>query len=151
MKPMPNFATLLQRFFTERLAQQQASPHTICAYRDTFRLLLKFAGKRMRKSPDRIAFEDIGAPLISAFLDDMQHSRGITARSRNARLAAIRSFFNFASYEMPAQSAQIQRVLAIPMGFLTIACSKPSGYAELTTAPVTLASIPLACWREASE
>jgi site-specific recombinase XerD len=98
MKPMPNFATLLQRFFTERLAQQrQASPQTICAYRDTFRLLLKFASKRMRKSPDRIAFEDISAPLISAFLDDLQHSRGITARSRNARLAAIRSFFNFAS------------------------------------------------------
>ena len=87
MKPMPNFAALLQRFFTERLAQQrQASPHTISSYRDTFRLLLRFAGKRLRKSPDRIAFEDIGAPLIGAFLDDLQQSRGITARSRNARL-----------------------------------------------------------------
>jgi site-specific recombinase XerD len=115
MKPMPNFAVLLQRFFTERLAQQrQASPHTISSYRDTFRLLLKFAGKRLRKSADRIAFEDVSAPLIGAFLDDLQQSRGITARSRNARLAAIRSFFNFASYEMPARSAQIQRVLAIP-------------------------------------
>ena len=115
MKPMPNFAALLQRFFTERLAQQrQASPHTISSYRDTFRLLFRFAGKRLRKSPDRIAFEDVSAPLIGAFLDDLQHSRGITARSRNARLAAIRSFFNFASYEMPARSAQIQRVLAIP-------------------------------------
>ena len=87
---------------------------TVGSYRDTFRLLLRFAGKRLRKSPDRIAFEDIGAPLIGAFLDDLQQSRGITARSRNARLAAIRSFFNFASYEMPARSAQIQRVLAIP-------------------------------------
>jgi site-specific recombinase XerD len=115
MKRMPNFATLLQRFFTERLAQQrQASPHTISSYRDAFRLLLKFAGKRLHKSPDRIAFEDIDAPLIGTFLDDLQHSRGITARSRNARLNAIRSFFNFASYEMPIQSAQIQRVLAIP-------------------------------------
>src|SRR5262245_33891492 len=115
MKPMPSFAALLQRFFTEGLAQQrQASPHTISSYRDTFRLLLRFAGKRLRKSPDRIAFEEVSAPLIGAFLDDLQQSRGITTRSRNARLAAIRSFFNFAAYEMPARSAQIQRVLAIP-------------------------------------
>ena len=61
-----------------------------------------------------IKFEDIDAPLIGAFLDDLQKSRGIAARSRNVRLAAIRSFFNFAAFEMPAQSAQIQRVLAIP-------------------------------------
>jgi site-specific recombinase XerD len=64
--------------------------------------------------PARVAFEDIDAPLISAFLDELQNRRGITARSRNIRLAAIRSFFNFAAFEMPARSAQIQRVLAIP-------------------------------------
>ena len=115
MNEAPSFATLLQRFFTERLVQQrQASPHTICSYRDTFRLLLKFTGKRLRKPPDRIAFEDIDAPLIGAFLNDLQKNRGITARSRNNRLAAIRSFFNFAAFEMPSRSAQIQRVLAIP-------------------------------------
>ena len=115
MNEAPSFATLLQRFFTERLVQQrQASPHTICSYRDTFRLLLKFTGKRLRKPPDRIAFEDIDAPLIGAFLNDLQKNRGITARSRNSRLAAIRSFFNFAAFEMPSRSAQIQRVLAIP-------------------------------------
>jgi site-specific recombinase XerD len=63
MKATPSFATLLQRFFTERLMQQrQASPHTISSYRDTFRLLLKFTSKRLRKPPDRIAFEDIDAP-----------------------------------------------------------------------------------------
>jgi site-specific recombinase XerD len=96
MKAAPTFATLLQRFFTERLVQQrQASPHTISSYRDTFRLLLKFTRKRLRKPPDRIAFEDIDAPLIGAFLNDLQKNRGITARSRNIRLAAIRSFFNF--------------------------------------------------------
>lgn len=115
MKAAPTFATLLQRFFTERLVQQrQASPHTISSYRDTFRLLLKFTRKRLRKPPDRIAFEDIDAPLIGAFLNDLQKNRGITARSRNIRLAAIRSFFNFAAFEMPSRSAQIQRVLAIP-------------------------------------
>jgi site-specific recombinase XerD len=115
MKAVPSFATLLQRFFTERLMQQrQASPHTIGAYRDTFRLVLKFTSKRLRKPPDRIAFEDIDAPLIGAFLNDLQKSRGITTRSRNARLAAIRSFFNFAAFEMPSRSSQIQRVLAIP-------------------------------------
>jgi site-specific recombinase XerD len=106
MKAVPSFATLLQRFFTERLVQQrQASPHTISAYRDTFRLLLKFTSKRLRKPPDRIAFEDIDAPLIGAFLNDLQKSRGITTRSHNARLAAIRSFFNFAAFEMPSVGA----------------------------------------------
>jgi site-specific recombinase XerD len=115
MKPTSSFATLLQRFFTQRLMQQQqASPHTISSYSDTFRLLLQFALKRLHIPPARVAFEDIDAPLISAFLDELQNSRGITARSRNIRLAAIRSFFNFAAFEMPARSSQIQRVLAIP-------------------------------------
>ena len=115
MKPTSSFAAVLQRFFTQRLMQQrQASPHTISSYRDTFRLLLQFALKRLHLPPARVAFEDIDAPLISAFLDELQNSRGITARSRNIRLAAIRSFFNFAAFEMPARSAQIQRVLAIP-------------------------------------
>jgi site-specific recombinase XerD len=115
MKPTSSFATLLQRFFTQRLMQQrQASPHTISSYRDTFRLLLQFALKRSHMQPARVAFEDIDAPLISAFLDELQNSRGISARSRNIRLAAVRSFFNFAAFEMPARSAQIQRVLAIP-------------------------------------
>jgi site-specific recombinase XerD len=115
MKPTSGFATLLQRFFTERLVQQrQASPHTICSYRDTFRLLLQFILKRLHKTASRVAFEDIDAPLISEFLDDLQNGRGITARSRNIRLAAIRSFFKFAAFELPTHSAQIQRVLAIP-------------------------------------
>lgn len=79
MKAAPSFATLLQRFFTERLMQQrQASPHTISSYRDTFRLLFKFTRNRLRKPPDRIAFEDVDAPLIGAFLNDLQKSRGIT-------------------------------------------------------------------------
>lgn len=124
----PSFHSLLQGFFTNRLMQQrQASPHTIASYRDSFRLLLQFAQKRIGAAPQKLTFEQIDAPLIAAFLEDMQTSRGISAGSRNLRLTAIRSFFRYASFEMPTHAAQIQRVLAIPnkrctraqIGFLT--------------------------------
>lgn len=109
------FGTLLTRFFTQRLmGQRHASPHTISSYRDTFRLLLQFAHARLKKAPAQLAWNDIDAPLISAFLDDLQTRRKITARSRNIRLTAIRSLFRYAAFELPAQSEQIQRVLAIP-------------------------------------
>jgi len=115
MKTTPTFAGLLQGFFTQRLLQQkQASPHTVVSYRDTFRLLLRFAEQRLRKPPSRLDLSDIDAPLIAAFLHDLEKNRGISARSRNLRLTAIRSFFRFAAYEAPAHAAQIQRVLAIP-------------------------------------
>jgi site-specific recombinase XerD len=114
MKPA-TLAVLLENFFTQRLMnQRQASPHTISSYRDTFRLLLQFAQKRLHKPPARLAFEEIDAPMIAAFLDDLEKSRGITVRSRNLRLTAIRSFFHYAAYEEPSRAAQIQRVLAIP-------------------------------------
>ena len=106
-------ADYLQRFFTQRLMQQRhASSHTIDSYRDTFRLLLQFTQKRSHKPPARLAFEELDAPLITEFLDDLEKRRGIAARSRNLRLTAIRSFFHYAAFEIPAQSAQIQRVLA---------------------------------------
>lgn len=115
MTASPSFAVLLQSFFTQRLMQQrQASKHTISSYRDTFRLLLRFAQQRLHKPPARLAFDEIDAPLIVAFLDDLEKRRGVTARSRNLRLTAVRSFFHYAAYEMPTCSAQIQRVLAIP-------------------------------------
>jgi site-specific recombinase XerD len=116
MKPaLPTFPALLQKFFTQRLMQQKrVSAHTISSYRDTFRLLLGFAHKRLRTSPDRLAFEMIDAPFISAFLNELEKTRGVTTRTRNLRLTAIRSFFRFAAYEMPTHSAQIQRVLAMP-------------------------------------
>jgi len=110
-----SFSALLESFFTERLIhQRQASPHTISSYRDTFRLLLQFAQRRLRKQPSCLVFEDIDAPMITAFLDDLESSRKIGARSRNLRLTAIRSFFHFAAYEEPGHASQIQRVLAIP-------------------------------------
>src|SRR5713226_438822 len=115
MTSTPSLAVVLESFFTQRLRQQrQASPHTISSSRDTLRLLLLCTQQRLRKPPSRLALTDIDAPLIVAFLAEMEQSRGIAPRSRNLRLTAIRSFFQYAAFEAPAQSAQIQRVLAIP-------------------------------------
>ena len=115
MKPNTTFPVLLTRFFSQRLTQQRhASPHTISSYRDTFRLLLQFAKVRLGKEPSHLAWDDIDAPLIGAFLDDLQERRGIGIRSRNLRLTAIRSFFRYTAFELPERAEQIQRVLAIP-------------------------------------
>lgn len=111
----PSFPVLLQQFFTQRLMhQKKVSPHTLCSYRDTFRLLLRFAKKKRNTAPEQLTLEQIDAPLVTAFLNDLESSRGVCARTRNLRLTAIRSFFRFASYEVPSRSAQIQRVLATP-------------------------------------
>lgn len=109
------FAALLEGFFTQRLMQQRrASPHTIASYRDTFRLLLQFAQQRLRKAPSCLALDDVDAPLVLAFLDELEQRRGVTARTRNLRLTAIHSFFRYVAFESPEHSALIQRVLAIP-------------------------------------
>jgi len=110
-----SFPALLEKFFTERLMRQrQASSHTICSYRDTFRLLLRFAKERLNKAPSSLQLDEVNSPLITAFLDDLEINRRISVRSRNLRLTAIRSFFRYAAYEEPGHSEQIQRVLAIP-------------------------------------
>ena len=115
MMPAISFASVLTRFFTHRLLQQRhASPHTVGSYRDTFRLLLTFSKTRTGKSPSNLAWQDIDAPLVSAYLDDLEDRRGITPRSRNLRLTAIRSLFKYAAFELPEHAEQIQRVLAIP-------------------------------------
>ncbi len=115
MTTRPSLAPLLERFFTQRLMhQRQASVHTIASYRDTFRMLLQFAHKRLKKAPSALALEDIDAPLVAAFLDNLEAIRGVTARTRNLRLTAVHSFFRYASYEAPTHAAQIARVLAIP-------------------------------------
>lgn len=115
MTTSTGFASLLERFFTQRLMQQrQASSHTISSYRDTFRQLLKFVEHRLHRPPSRLRFEEIDAPLVVAFLDHLEKRRGVSVRSRNLRLTAIHSFFRYAAFEAPDHSAQIQRVLAIP-------------------------------------
>jgi site-specific recombinase XerD len=112
---MSSLAPTLEAFFTERLYRQlEASPHTVRAYRDTFRLLLDFAHRRTGKTPSQLDLADLDTPLITAFLDHLEHDRHNTVRTRNARLAAIRSMFRYASYREPAHAALIQRVLAIP-------------------------------------
>ena len=110
-----SLAPLLERFFTQRLMQQrQASPHTISSYRDTFRQFLIFAQQCLARPPSRLTFEQIDAPLITAFLEELETHRSLSTRSRNLRLTAIHSFFRYAAFELPTHAAQIQRVLAIP-------------------------------------
>ena len=112
---MSTLAPLLEAFFTERLiAQRRVSGHTVAAYRDTMCLLLRFTQQRIGKAPQHLDLTDLDAPLIAAFLDYLEAERGVCVRTRNARLTAIRSLFNFAAYRCPEHSASIQRVLAIP-------------------------------------
>jgi len=112
---MSTFAPTLQAFFTDRLVRQrQVSPHTLAAYRDTFRLLLGYAKLVTGKEPAALDLADLDAALISDFLDHLEHERGNCVRTRNARLAALRSFYRFASYRHPEHAASIQQVLAIP-------------------------------------
>jgi integrase/recombinase XerD len=115
MRDRADLPVLLQSFFTTRLmTQRKVSPHTINSYRDTFRLLLQFAQKRLHKAPSQLGLVDLDASLVGAFLEDLENRRHNGARSRNLRLTAIRSFFRYASLEAPAHSGIIQRVLAIP-------------------------------------
>jgi integrase/recombinase XerD len=106
---------LIQRFFTDRLCvQMEASHHTVAGYRDTFRLLLRFASVRHGKPPVKLTVEDIDADLVADFLVHGETARGNTARSRNTRLAAIRSFFRYVAMTDPAWLLHCQRILAMP-------------------------------------
>ncbi len=108
-------APLLEAFFTERLMRQrEASPNTIDSYSTAFKLLLDFAHKKLKKVPAKLLLEDLDAPFISRFLDHLESDRGNTPRTRNVRLAAIHSFFNYVAFREPRHSALIQRVLDIP-------------------------------------
>jgi site-specific recombinase XerD len=115
MKAEPTFAPLCQSFFAKRLiAQRRASPHTVAAYAQTFRLLVRYAQARLGTPPSKLALVQLDAPFLASFLDRLEGQRANTARSRNARLAALRSFYHYASLEVPEHAALIQRVLAIP-------------------------------------
>ena len=112
MTPLP---PLVEAFFHDRLLRQRrASPHTVASYRDTFRLLLVFTNRRLGKAPSDLVLEDLDAEAIGAFLDHLETERHNSPRTRNQRLAAIRSFFKYVAFQEPAHSALIQRVLAIP-------------------------------------
>jgi integrase/recombinase XerD len=108
-------APTLQAFFTERLIRQRhVSGHTIAAYRDTWRLLLGFAAEHTGSPVSTLDLAQLDAPLIGAFCDHLEHDRGNSVRTRNARLAAIHSLFRFAALRHPEHAASIARVLAIP-------------------------------------
>jgi site-specific recombinase XerD len=112
---MTTIATSLQAFFTQRLiGQRRASPHTIAAYRDTLRMLLVFTSSRVSKSVSTLDIGDLDAAVVAAFLDHLQHERGNSIRTRNARLAAIHSLFGYLALQHPEHAESIGRVLAIP-------------------------------------
>jgi len=108
------FPALLQEFFLQRLAAQRgASAHTIASYRDTFELLLGFAERATGRTPSQLRIDDLDAPLVLDFLDHLEAGRGNSARTRNLRLTAIRSFMRYASLRDPTSLPVAQRVLAI--------------------------------------
>jgi site-specific recombinase XerD len=112
---MTAIAATVQAFFTDRLGQQrQASGHTIAAYRDTVRMLLSFASERTGTPVHQLAFSDIDAATVTAFLTHLETARGNSVRTRNARLAAIHSLFGYAATRHPEHADDIARVLAIP-------------------------------------
>src|SRR4051812_44866862 len=109
-----NLPALIQGFFSERLlTKQHVSPNTIAAYRDTFRLLLGYASIRFHVLPTELRLERLDAAFIGSFLDHLERDRGNGPRTRNARLAAIRSFFRFVTINEPAYGLQCQRVFAM--------------------------------------
>jgi site-specific recombinase XerD len=112
---MTALAPTLEAFFISRLISEKGvSPHTIAAYRDTFRLLLCFVQAHTGKQPSKLEIEDLDAPLITAFLDHLEHDRANSPRTRNARLAAIHSMFRFAALRHPEHAALISRVITVP-------------------------------------
>jgi integrase/recombinase XerD len=118
----PALAPVVQRFFAERLQRQRhVTATTVAAYRDAFRLLLRFAEGHLKRAPAQLRLGDLDAPLVLAFLDHLEQVRHNGVRSRNARLAAVRSFMRYASTEEPTVLPVAQRVLAIPAK----RCAKP--------------------------
>ena len=112
---MSAIAPALQEYFTQRLiGQRQASPHTVAAYRDCFRLLFAYMAQTSGKQPAELGFEDLDAGTISGFLTHLEKQRGVSVATRNARLVALRSWFTFAAHRHPEHAALIARVLAIP-------------------------------------
>jgi integrase/recombinase XerD len=107
-------APVIEGFFTTRLTQRRATPATVAAYRDTFRLLLDFAQRRTGRPPSQLDVGDIDAELVGAFLEHLEAVRANSVRTRNLRLTAIHSLFSYAALRCPEHSETIRRVLAIP-------------------------------------
>ena len=109
------FPALLQSFFTDRLLQQwRASANTVASYRDAFRLLLRFASEKLGKEPSVLSLKDLTPDFLSSFLEYVEKGRNNCVRTRNARLAAIHSFFRYVSFREPEYAKLCYQILAIP-------------------------------------
>src|SRR5260370_9501549 len=108
-------APLVQAFFTDHLVRQRrASPQTVASYRDTFRLLIQHLSQTTGRKPSDLTLDDLQAKAIMRFLDGIERDRGNSIRTRNVRLAAIRSFFRLVTLREPARLDLAAQVLAIP-------------------------------------
>ena len=115
MNANTDFARLLAKYFTSWLiGQRQVSPHTVASYRDTFRLLALYAKNVLKISPQDLTFDDLDVEFLVEFLNHLEHQRGNCARSRNARLAAIRAFFRYVALQEPRYAMLAQQVLSMP-------------------------------------
>jgi site-specific recombinase XerD len=113
---MKDLASYLSAFLNEHLPRERgASPHTCQSYAYSFQLLVRFAAERHRVKPSGLGLDHLGVATVLAFLDDLEVTRGCTARTRNARLAATRSFFRFLEYRLPGCLEQARQIHAIPM------------------------------------
>lgn len=112
---MTAVAPTLQAFFTDRLARQkQVSPRTVASYRDSLRLLVCYLQETTGKAPSSLDWADLTEPVITGFLDHLEHQRHNSPRTRNLRLTAIRALFRYAALRHPEHAQSIQHVLAIP-------------------------------------
>jgi integrase/recombinase XerD len=112
----PDLPSLIERYFCDYLIKQRnASPETISSYRDAFCLFLRFTEQQFGRSPATLTLADFDAPQVLAFLDNIEKQRHCSVRSRNARLAALRSFLQYAALQEPAALASISHALAIPV------------------------------------
>jgi site-specific recombinase XerD len=112
----PTFSSLVQEFFTDYMVQQRGmSQQTVACYRDAIVLLLRFAEKQLGKEPCSVQLTDINAKFLVSFLDHLEEDRHNSVRSRNIRLAAVRSFLKFAARRDPTNLGVIAQALAVPM------------------------------------
>jgi site-specific recombinase XerD len=106
---------LIQAFFRRHLiGTRGVSPHTLHAYRDAIRGLLKFAAARGNRAVVDLSLDDLGRGTVLAFLEHLEQQRGNAVVTRNARLAALHSLYRFVAAEDPTALAVCQHVLAIP-------------------------------------
>ena len=114
MNTAADFPELLSPFFTQYLMRREASPHTVASYRNTFRLLVIYAHDVLGKPPQELCFDDLGTDFLAGFPQQLESRRGNGARTRNPRLAAIRSLSRFIALREPRHAARAQQILAMP-------------------------------------